>query len=194
VRVHGRGRGYRRRAGCAPAGALAASGGRTQEDRCPTWYGGQFCTGSDVDAWWLALESRKPVVESVINAGAPSAEDEDRISRWYELLEEADTELAQAVAVAGNVTAIGSFWGEVQVAKLVDRLIAAVDASYCVTEGWQGLEESWTPPGPAKGSAVGGGISKAGGGSLAQFASSRLAIFAGGMALAVAAMLAWRRP
>jgi len=140
MRVSGRGRGYRRRAGCAPAGAVAAEGERTPDDACPTWYGGQLCTGEDVDAWWLELERRAGVVDSLESAGTPSAGDVQRIATFRDLREDASGAYVEALAAAGNITAIGSVLGHYAVRSIVNDIIAAIESSWCVSQNWEGAK------------------------------------------------------
>ena len=147
MRVGGRGRGYRRRAGCAPAGAVAAEGERTPDDACPTWYGGQLCTGEDVDAWWLELERRASVVDSLESAGSPSAADVQRIATFRDLREDASGTYVEALAAAGNITAIGSVLGHYAVRSIVNDIIAAIEASWCVSQNWEGAKIQ-EPPKP----------------------------------------------
>ncbi len=167
MRVGGRGRGYRRRAGCAPAGAVAAEGERTPDDACPTWYGGQLCTGEDVEAWWLELESRASVVDSLESAGSPSAADAQRIAVFRGLREDASSKYVEALAASGNISAVASFMGHYAVKSIVDDLISAIDASWCVSQNWEGKDSGgggseWTPPVPPNGNGKKGtgGITK----------------------------------
>jgi len=169
----GRRRGYRRRANCASPGELVAADGRNGENRCPTWYGGQLCTGEDVEVWWLELESRASVVDSLESAGSPSAADAQRIAVFRGLREEASSKYAEAIAASGNITAVASVIGHYAVKGIVDDLVAAVDSSWCVSQNWEGKILSgdgagWSPPPPANG----GGAKTPGGGALVKFSAS----------------------
>ncbi len=157
----GRRRGYRRRANCASPGELVAADGRNGENRCPTWYGGQLCTGEDVEAWWLELESRASVVDSLESAGSPSAADAQRIAVFRGLREDASSKYVEALAASGNISAVASFMGHYAVKSIVDDLVSAIDASWCVSQNWEGKASGgggseWTPPVPPNGKAKGG--------------------------------------
>ena len=163
----GRRRGYRHRANCASPGELVAADGRNGENRCPTWYGGQLCTGEDVEAWWLELESRASVVDSLESAGSPSAADAQRIAVFRGLREEASSKYVEALAASGNITAVASVLGHYAVKGIVDDLVSAIDSSYCVSQNWEGKGSGgggseWTPPDPpnGKGKKGTGGITK----------------------------------
>jgi len=163
----GRRRGYRHRANCASPGELVAADGRNGEDRCPTWYGGQLCTGEDVEAWWLELESRASVVDSLESAGSPSAADAQRIAVFRGLREEASSQYVEALAASGNITAVASVLGHYAVKGIVDGLVSAIDSSWCVSQNWEGKGSGgggseWTPPDPPNGNSKKGtgGITK----------------------------------
>lgn len=160
-------RGYRRRANCASPGELVAADGRSGENRCPTWYGGQLCTGEDVEAWWLELESRASVVDSLESAGSPSAADAQRIAVFRGLREGASSQYVEALAASGNITAVASVLGHYAVKGIVDDLVSAIDSSYCVSQNWEGKGSGgggseWTPPVPPNGNGKKGtgGITK----------------------------------
>ena len=163
----GRRRGYRHRANCASPGELVAADGRNGENRCPTWYGGQLCTGEDVEAWWLELESRASVVDSLESTGSPSAADAQRIAVFRGLREDASSKYVEALAASGNISAIASFMGHYAVKSIVDDLVSAIDSSWCVSQNWEGKGSGgggseWNPPVPPNGNGKKGtgGITK----------------------------------